>query len=100
MSLLLLIALLIASDFALILAGIFEYSLPEPFDVRGALGSTPVELTTTNRDGSLKMGGGKWAGQEGVCFDNTVMGTNQYGKGIWSVSEHHKKLYYLRCLDA
>ena len=39
MSLLLLIALLIASDLALILAGIFEYSLPEPCDVGGALGA-------------------------------------------------------------
>ncbi|QDZ24511.1 hypothetical protein HOP50_13g70500 [Chloropicon primus] len=74
--------------------GIFEYDLGSPYDMASVLGSRAKQLTRVNRDGSsmLSIGGGDfWAGQEGVCYDAS-------GGGIWSVSEHHKKLYFLPCL--
>ena len=82
--------------------GVFLYSLSDPFDMESILGTEGVQITTTNRDGSSMTGDGEfWSGQEGVCFDYTLPQSenSQHGVGIWSVSEHHKKLYYLKCLD-
>lgn len=88
--------------------GIFMYDLDSPFDLSSLFGNDadadqkkPKQLTKTNRDGSPMTGGGKfWAGQEGVAFDYSFPGSSQQnGVGVWSVSEHHKRLYYLKCLD-
>jgi len=69
--------------------GIWIYKLGTHWDMSTLDQGTQV--TTTNRDGSAMFGGGKfWSGQEGVAWS---------GDDIISVSEHHKRLYKLTCLD-
>ena len=79
--------------------GIFEYNLGEPFDM-ATLKDDARMITQTNRDGSAFASDGEWwKGQEGVAYDYTGDPTSdpQYGRAVFSVSEHHKKLYYLAC---
>ena len=84
--------------------GVFVYNLQSPFDMSSILDGTPGAssgkmVTTTNRDGTAMTGNGKfWSGQEGIAFDYSHPSSDQFGLGIWSVSEHHKKLYYLKCI--